>query len=55
MSDTKTRDLLSLVRAADLEPRENDRLLRRDPAVADAILLDKHVALARSVARERQG
>ncbi|MEN4918392.1 hypothetical protein ABE485_06945 [Achromobacter spanius] len=55
VSDTKTRDLLSLVRAADLEPRENDRLLRRDPAVADAILLDKHVALARSVARERQG
>ncbi|WP_043517508.1 hypothetical protein [Achromobacter arsenitoxydans] len=54
VSDTKTRDLMSLVRAADLEPREDDRLLRRDPAQLDAMLLDKHVALARSVARERQ-
>lgn len=54
VSESKTRSLLSLVLAADLEPREEDRLQRRDPAQADAILLGKHVSLARSVARERQ-
>jgi len=52
--ETKTRDLLSLVRAADLEPTEAERLQRRDPAAADAMLLGKHLALARAVARERQ-
>ncbi|MFD4840104.1 hypothetical protein ACFWP0_21570 [Achromobacter sp. NPDC058515] len=55
VSESKTRDLLLLVRAADLEPREDDHLRRRDPAQADAILLGKHLSLARSVARERQG
>ncbi|WP_156407593.1 hypothetical protein [Achromobacter sp. Root83] len=54
VSDTKTRNLMSLVHAADLEPREEDLLQRRDPAQADALLLSKHLLLARSVARERQ-
>lgn len=52
--ETTTRDLLSLVRAAELEPSESERLQRRDPAAADAVLLSKHLALARAVARERQ-
>ncbi|QVQ28406.1 hypothetical protein [Achromobacter deleyi] len=55
VSESKTRSLLSLVQAAELEPSEEERLQRRDPAQADAILLAKHVSLARSVARERQG
>lgn len=52
--ETRTRDLLSLVRAAELEPSESERLQRRDPAAADAMLLSKHLALSRAVARERQ-
>ncbi len=52
--ETRTRDLLSLVRAAALEPTESERLQRRDPAAADAMLLSKHLALSRAVARERQ-
>ncbi|MNR44331.1 hypothetical protein D3C85_1630570 [compost metagenome] len=55
VSESKTRSLLSLVQAAELEPSEEERLQRRDPAQADAFLLAKHVSLARSVARERQG
>jgi hypothetical protein len=52
--ETRTRDLLTLVRSADLEPSEIERLQRRDPAAADAMLLGKHLALSRAVARERQ-
>jgi hypothetical protein len=52
--ETTTRDLMSLVRAAELEPSESERLQRRDPAAADALLLSKHLALARAVARDRQ-
>lgn len=51
---TTTRDLLPLVLSAELEPSESERLQRRDPAAADAMLLSKHLALARAVARERQ-
>jgi len=52
--ETRTRDLMSLVRSANLEPTELERLQRRDPAAADAMLLGKHLALASAVARERQ-
>jgi len=52
--ETTTRDLMSLVRAAELEPSESERLQRRNPAAADALLLSKHLALARAVARDRQ-
>ena len=54
VTETRTRDLLSLVRGAELEPTDAERLQRRDPAAADAMLLSKHLALSRAVARERQ-